>query len=116
MLTVSHRGSILIACNVKHAQCYADILHKFCSYQVLNQVTPNPKGVNCDAAVKNKALNRSMDYLPGETLHVIPPCVPCMNKSSSWCIHTANKHRVILKQGHPDYIHASFVNVSYVIS
>ena len=31
-------------------------------------------------------------------------------------MHAANKHRVVLlKEGHPDYIHASFVNVSNVI-
>ena len=112
---------MLIACNVKHAQCYTDIMYKFCSYQVLNQVTPNPKGVNCDAAVKNKAMNRSMDYLPGEILHVISPCVATMNSFRMFIFflvhtYTANKHRVILKQGHPDYIHASFVNVSYVIT
>ena len=28
---------------------------------------------------------------------------------------TANKHRVILKHGHPDYIHASYVNVRLYI-
>ena len=29
---------------------------------------------------------------------------------------TADKYRVVLKQGHPDYINASFVNVSLTVS
>ena len=38
--------------------------------QVLNQVTPDPKGANCEAAMKNNAKNRSQDFLPSETLLV----------------------------------------------
>ena len=36
--------------------------------QVLNQVTPNPKGANCEAAMKNNAKNRSLDFLPSKIL------------------------------------------------
>ena len=33
-------------------------------FQILEQVTPNPKEVRSPIAVKNAARNRNMDYLP----------------------------------------------------
>ncbi len=35
-------------------------------FQILEQVTPNPKEVRSPIAVKNAARNRDMDYLPSE--------------------------------------------------
>ncbi|XP_064386168.1 uncharacterized protein LOC135334780 isoform X2 [Halichondria panicea] len=55
-------------------------------FQILEQVTPNPKEVRSPIAVKNAARNRNMDYLPPET------------------------SRVILKGEQPDYIHAVFAH------
>ncbi|XP_064386154.1 uncharacterized protein LOC135334773 isoform X2 [Halichondria panicea] len=55
-------------------------------FQILEQVTPNPKEVRSPIAVKNAARNRNMDYLPPET------------------------SRVILKREQPDYIHAVFAH------
>ena len=60
--------------------------------------------------MKNNAKNRSLDFLPSETL-----LVTLWTDLYQQCLSTANKHRVILKQGHPDYIHASFVNVRHQI-
>ena len=47
--------------------------------QVLNQVTPDPKGASCEAALKNNSKNRSLDFLPSETLLTTLWCVPVMN-------------------------------------
>ena len=49
-----------------------------------------------------------MDYLPSEA--------PAALLYSNFAIiffhmHAADKYRVVLKQGNPDYINASFVNV-----
>ncbi|XP_064386166.1 uncharacterized protein LOC135334779 [Halichondria panicea] len=55
-------------------------------FQIMEQVTPNPKEVQSPIAVKNAARNRNMDYLPPET------------------------SRVILKGEQPDYIHAVFAH------
>ncbi|XP_064393132.1 uncharacterized protein LOC135340597 isoform X2 [Halichondria panicea] len=55
-------------------------------FQILEQVTPNPKEVRSLIAVKNAARNRNMDYLPPEP------------------------SRVILKGEQPDYIHAVFAH------
>ena len=53
-----------------HMKCREIIMIMFPN-QVLNQVTPDPKGANCEAAMKNNAKNRSQDFLPSETLLVI---------------------------------------------
>eukprot|EP00731_Ephydatia_muelleri_P037068 Em0390g1a len=55
-------------------------------FEVLGQVSPDPKSVYRDVALNEAGKNRSMDYLPPD------------------------KYRVILKQKYPDYINATFVN------
>ena len=62
------------------AQCYKLWcgVQRACNFhfQVLNQVTPNPTGLNNKVAVNNNIKNRSMDYLPCE-IYTCPP-VPRM--------------------------------------
>ncbi|KAL5486467.1 hypothetical protein EMCRGX_G018950 [Ephydatia muelleri] len=55
-------------------------------FEVLEQVSPDPKSVRRDVALEEAGKNRSMDYLPPD------------------------RYRVILKQEYPDYINATFVN------
>eukprot|EP00731_Ephydatia_muelleri_P019048 Em0011g1088a len=55
-------------------------------FEVLEQVSPDPKSVHRDVALEEAGKNRSMDYLPPD------------------------RYRVILKQEYPDYINATFVN------
>eukprot|EP00731_Ephydatia_muelleri_P018888 Em0011g928a len=55
-------------------------------FEVLEQVSPDPKSVHRDVALEEARKNRSMDYLPPD------------------------RYRVILKQEYPDYINATFVN------
>ena len=78
---------------------------------MLNQVTPNPhdEGTKCVSALQNKAKNRSMDYLPSEAQALY--CIQILQSFFS----TADKYRVVLKQGNPDYINASFVNVRKMV-
>ncbi|KAL5486451.1 hypothetical protein EMCRGX_G018928 [Ephydatia muelleri] len=55
-------------------------------FEVLEQVSPDPKSVRRDVALEEAGKNRSMDYLPPD------------------------RYRVILKQEYPDYINATYVN------
>ncbi|KAL5486539.1 hypothetical protein EMCRGX_G019033 [Ephydatia muelleri] len=55
-------------------------------FEVLEQVSPDPKLVRRDVALEEAGKNRSIDYLPPD------------------------RYRVILKQEYPDYINATFVN------
>ena len=50
--------------------------------QVLNQVTPDLKGANCEAAMKNNAKNRSLDFLPSETFLMVCTSNECLSMYS----------------------------------
>ena len=39
----------------------------------------------------------------------------CIQILQSFFLHAADKYRVVLKQGNPDYINASFVNVRKMV-
>ena len=67
--------------------------------------------MNNKVALKNKAKNRSMDFVPSETLPAHCMWWLCVCMQYNYHLITADEHRVILiKEG--DYIHASHVNVS----
>ena len=68
-------------------------------------MTPNPNDVKREVALHHPDKNRSADFLPRESQTDI-------QLLSSLLISTADKHRVTLKGELPDYIHATYVNVS----
>ena len=72
---------------------------------MLSQVTPNPNDVKREVALHHPDKNRSADFLPRESQTDI-------QLLSSLIISAADKHRVTLKGEIPDYIHATYVNVS----
>ena len=55
-------------------QCNKNNFH----FKVLDQVTPNHKEMNSKVAMKNKAKNRSMDFVPSETLPAHCMCWLCV--------------------------------------
>ena len=55
------RKQILKMSLVSPGKIISDFQYQF---QILEQVTPNPKEVRSPIAVKNAARNRNMDYLP----------------------------------------------------
>ena len=55
------RRQILKMSLVSPGKIISDFQYQF---QILEQVTPNPKEVQSPIAVKNAARNRNMDYLP----------------------------------------------------
>ena len=83
-------------------------------FQVLEQMSPKPDQVGSANAKANMKKNRYTNYLPCKS-HGCHMTITCrgMCALSRCCLSSlADKHRVVLKAEHPDYIHATFANVS----
>ena len=100
-------------------------------FKILEQVSPNPKEVNCATGKRHLDKNRGNKYLPCEFIHSLntlchplPVFVFVSNMSCTASKYTsvlysfarsllppAETSRVILKGEQPDYIHAVFAHV-----
>jgi hypothetical protein len=77
------------------------------SLQVLEQVSPKVSEVVRATAIKFSQRNRSQEYLPRECV-----CNVFLDACDGVSLLTADKWRCCLQKQIPDYIHASFADVS----
>ena len=83
-------------------------------FQILDQVSLNPKDAKCVSAKQNPKKNRYAEFLPGNCIDVdvflslyIHLCI-----YNTWMTHAVDRWRVVLKGETPDYINATNVHVS----
>ena len=94
-------------------------------FKILEQVSPNPKEVNCATGKRHLDKNRGNKYLPCEFIHTLCHPLPVF-VFISWLrpgfqvyimffahslLPPAETSRVILRGEQPDYIHAVFAHV-----